>query len=68
MTPPRPPSPKEVESTRVGDASRQTERTRPSFLRDDVDPATIDAIEYLKVMERLACCDAKLIETLGKSP
>ena len=68
MTAPRPPSPNEVESIRVGDASRQAERTRPSFLCDDVDPATIDAIDYLKAMGRLACCDAKLIETLGKSP
>ena len=98
MTPPRPQSPNEVRSIKVSEASRQTERT--SFMRNDVDPATIDAsseypqavidtqrslgafgmkipreygclglsqIEYQKVMERLASCDANLIETLKKS-
>ncbi len=43
MTTPIARSPNDVESTRVADASRQTEWTRPRFLRDDVDPATIDA-------------------------
>ena len=100
MPPPRPQSPNDVDSIRVAEASRQTEWTRPSFMRDDVDPATIDAsseysqavidtlrspgafgmkiprkirlglsqIEYEKVMEQLDSCDAKLIETLKKSP
>ena len=43
MTPPRPQSPNEVKPIKVSEASRQTEWTRPSFMRDDVGPATIDA-------------------------
>ena len=79
MTPPRPQSPNDVESIKVSETSWQTEWTRPSLMRNDVDPATIDAstrlpfLPYLVLLVVLAlnaplAADDRLQDTLILAP